>query len=95
MHHLGVGSTAKPLVHVKSTFSIPAVRPFVLPASAVSFLGGPVHSSLHNVATLWTLQQLESSSMLGNPGLEQARSLPCKDSYLPVVGSILIHFSVH
>lgn len=66
MHHLSVGSTAKPLVHVESTFGVLAVRPFALPASAVGFLGGPVHSSLHNVATLWTLQQLKSSSVLGS-----------------------------
>lgn len=74
MHHLGVVSTAKPLVHMESTLGVLAVRPFALPASAVSFLGRPVHCPFNNIATLWTLQQYTSSSMPGSFCLESGQA---------------------
>ena len=55
--YLGVVSTTKPLMHVKGTLGVFAVWPFALSASAVSFLGWPVHGTLHNVATPRTLHQ--------------------------------------
>lgn len=66
MHHLGVLSSAKPLVHMESTLGVLAVRPFALPASAVSFLRRPIHCPLYKISTLWTLQHYTSSDMLGS-----------------------------
>ena len=55
--YLGVVSTTKPLMQVKGTLGVFAVLPFALSASAVSFLGWPVHGTFHDVATPRTLHQ--------------------------------------
>ena len=55
MGYLGIGAATEALMHVEGTFSVLAIWPLALSASAVCFLGRPVHGTFHQVATALTL----------------------------------------